>query len=106
MAAPIEFGFFERLTFASGNKRFPLGLLVHRQGLSQGEKNGTLSGIESQILRFPVLMTAQNTVLASTIFSLDVCRELTCRMTGRFHPPVELNELGLDCLIAIHDVRS
>jgi hypothetical protein len=53
-------------------KRLPLGLLVRCQGLSQEEKNGTLSGIELQFLRFSVLGTAKNTVLESTIFSVDV----------------------------------
>ena len=77
--------------------QFPSGLWVGYQGLPQVEKNGTLSGIELKFLGFTVLMTAQNSVPASTIFSTDVCRPVECRMKGRFHPTVEPNELGLDC---------
>jgi hypothetical protein len=42
----------------SGMMRFPLGLWVGCQGLSQGKKKRTLSGIELQFLGFTVVVTA------------------------------------------------
>ena len=97
MAAPIDFGFFDRPTVRGQKEAISLGTFGSLLGFAPGGK-GTLSGFELQFLVFTCLKIVQNTVLASTIFSFDVCRQLKCRMNWRFHPAVEPNEVGLDCL--------
>lgn len=106
MAAPIECDFFERPPVLKWQDAVSLGTLGWLSGFVPGEKKSNAVGNSDSITQIGCTEDSTKYSTASTIFSLDIFGEMTCRTTGQFHCGPGFNSSRLDCPIAIHDVSS